>query len=66
MVDGVADVAVYLTVAGCPMRETITKRVTDAVSRVPGITAVRVDLDVMSPEQLGEMRRTCAAAPLRP
>ena len=41
VVDGVADVAVYLTVAGCPMRETITKRVTDAVSRVPGVTAVR-------------------------
>ena len=57
VVDGVADVAVYLTVSGCPMRETITKRVTDAVSRVPGITAVRVDLDVMSPEQLGEMKK---------
>jgi ATP-binding protein involved in chromosome partitioning len=57
VVDGVADVAVYLTVAGCPMRETITKRVTDAVSRVQGITAVRVDLDVMSPEQLGEMKK---------
>jgi ATP-binding protein involved in chromosome partitioning len=57
VVDGVADVGVYLTVAGCPMRETITKRVTDAVSRVPGITAVRVDLDVMSPEQLAEMKK---------
>jgi ATP-binding protein involved in chromosome partitioning len=54
--DGVADVGVYLTVAGCPMRETITKRVTDAVSRVPGITAVRVALDVMSPEQLSAMK----------
>ena len=57
VVDGVADVGVYLTVAGCPMRETITKRVTDAVSRVPGISAVRVALDVMSPEQLGEMKK---------
>ncbi|HEX8520064.1 MAG TPA: P-loop NTPase, partial [Pseudonocardia sp.] len=55
--DGVADVGVFLTVAGCPMRETITKRVTDAVSRVPGITGVRVELDVMSPEQLGEMKK---------
>jgi ATP-binding protein involved in chromosome partitioning len=54
---GIAHVAVYLTVAGCPMRETITKRVTDAVSRVPGITAVRVDLDVMSPEQLADMKK---------
>ena len=29
--DGVAHVGVYLTVAGCPMRETITTRVTAAV-----------------------------------
>ena len=55
--DGVAHVGVFLTVAGCPMRETITTRVTDAVSRVPGITGVRVELDVMSPEQLGEMKK---------
>src|SRR3954463_10338572 len=57
VVDGVADIGVFLTVAGCPMRETITTRVTDAVSRVPGISAVRVELDVMSPEQLGEMKK---------
>ena len=57
VVDGVADIGVYLTVAGCPMRETITKRVTDAVSRVPGISAVRVDLDVMSDEQRADMRK---------
>ena len=39
--------AIYLTVAGCPMKETITTRVTTAVSAVSGVTAVRVDLDVM-------------------
>jgi ATP-binding protein involved in chromosome partitioning len=49
--DGSVDVAVFLTVAGCPMRDQITREVTAAVSRVPGITAVRVELDVMSPEQ---------------
>ena len=57
VVDGTADIGVYLTVAGCPMRETITKRVTDAVSRVPGISSVRVDLDVMSDEQRADMRK---------
>ena len=31
--DGLVDVGVYLTVAGCPMRDTITSRVTDAVTR---------------------------------
>jgi ATP-binding protein involved in chromosome partitioning len=57
VVDGVADIGVYLTVVGCPMRETITKRVTEAVSRVPGITSVRVDLDVMSDQQRADMRK---------
>ena len=55
--EGRAHVAVYLTVAGCPMRETITRRVTDAVSAVAGITAVEVELDVMSDEQRTELRR---------
>ena len=50
-------VGVFLTVAGCPMRETITKRVTEAVSAVPGVTAVRVELDVMSDEQRAELRK---------
>jgi ATP-binding protein involved in chromosome partitioning len=48
---GVVDVGVYLTVAGCPMRDTITKSVTAAVAALPGVSAVRVDLDVMSDEQ---------------
>jgi ATP-binding protein involved in chromosome partitioning len=49
--DGAVDVAVYLTVAGCPMRETITRDVRAAVGAVPGVTQVRVELDVMSVEQ---------------
>ena len=36
VVDGVADIGVYLTVVGCPMREMITKRVTEAVVARPG------------------------------
>ncbi|HEY9351563.1 MAG TPA: P-loop NTPase, partial [Acidothermales bacterium] len=49
--DGQVDVAVWLTVAGCPMRDTITKTVSEAVRRVPGVTDVSVELDVMSDEQ---------------
>jgi ATP-binding protein involved in chromosome partitioning len=49
--DGSVTVGVFLTVAGCPMRETITRDVTAAVSNVPGVAAVQVDLDVMSDEQ---------------
>ena len=44
--DGIAHVGVYLTVAGCPMRETITTRVTAAVEQVAGVRGVRVELDV--------------------
>ncbi|MEV5411649.1 P-loop NTPase [Thermopolyspora sp. NPDC052614] len=48
---GVVRVGVYLTVAGCPLRDTITRDVTNAVARVDGVSAVRVELDVMSQEQ---------------
>ena len=49
--DGVVTVVVWLTVAGCPMRETITRDVTAAVSAVDHVAGVRVELDVMSAEQ---------------
>lgn len=55
--DGTVTVGVYLTVSGCPMRETITERVTAAVSAVAGVTAVVVELDVMSDEQRAELKR---------
>ena len=53
--DGAVAVAVYLTVAGCPLRDEITGRVTTAVRAVPGVTSVRVTLDVMSDEQRREL-----------
>lgn len=52
---GVVRVAVYLTVSGCPMRDTIVTRVREAVGRVPGVTGVEVELDVMSDEQRKEL-----------
>ncbi|MFN8075949.1 MAG: P-loop NTPase [Kineosporiaceae bacterium] len=54
--EGVVEVAVYLTVAGCPMRDKITRDVTAAVSAVDGVSGVRVDLDVMSDEQREKLR----------
>ncbi|HEX2315022.1 MAG TPA: Mrp/NBP35 family ATP-binding protein [Thermomonospora sp.] len=54
--DGAVQVGVYLTVAGCPMRDRITKDTTDAVAKVPGVTSVRVELDVMSDEQRRALR----------
>src|SRR4249920_4122139 len=54
--DGKVRVEVYLTVAGCPLRDTITRDVTAAVAADPGVTAVAVDLDVMSEEQRRELQ----------
>ncbi|MFC7592785.1 Mrp/NBP35 family ATP-binding protein [Nonomuraea antimicrobica] len=49
--DGAVRVGVYLTVAGCPMKDTITRDVTNAVAKVDGVTGVQIELDVMSTEQ---------------
>ncbi|MFI9816909.1 Mrp/NBP35 family ATP-binding protein [Saccharothrix variisporea] len=56
--DGVVDVAVFLTVAGCPLRDKITADVTAAVSALEGVRQVRVELDVMSDAQRTELRKT--------
>ena len=49
-------VQVFLTVAGCPMKDTITGDVTAAVSSLPGVSDVDVRLDVMQAEQLKALR----------
>src|SRR6202522_3544955 len=48
---GTVRVEVWLTVSGCPLRDTITRELTAAVAKVPGVAGVMVDLDVMSEEQ---------------
>ncbi|REM94440.1 DUF59 domain-containing protein, partial [Mycobacterium tuberculosis] len=55
--DGSVHVEIYLTIAGCPKKSEITERVTRAVADVPGTSAVRVSLDVMSDEQRTELRK---------
>jgi ATP-binding protein involved in chromosome partitioning len=54
--DGSVAVGIFLTVSGCPMRGAITERVTEAVSAVPGVTSVTVELDVMDDEQRAALR----------
>jgi ATP-binding protein involved in chromosome partitioning len=64
--DGTVDVRLLLTVSGCPMRDTLIQRTTAAVSAVPGVREVRVDLGVMSEEQraaLGTLLRGGRAEP---
>jgi ATP-binding protein involved in chromosome partitioning len=54
--DGQVAVAVYLTVAGCPMKDTITRDVKAAVGALEGVSDVSVELDVMSEEQRKELQ----------
>jgi ATP-binding protein involved in chromosome partitioning len=64
--DGTVKVTVALTVPGCPLKTEITRRVTEAVSPLDGVSSVDVDLTVMSDEQrqgLAEQLRSEHAAP---
>ena len=49
--DGTVHVRVLLTVAGCPLKDTINRDVTAAVSGVEGVTSVDLELGVMTAEQ---------------
>jgi len=53
---GVVHTKVLLTVAGCPLKDTINREVQAAVGQVEGVTAVDLELGVMTPEQRAEMR----------
>ena len=50
------DVVLYLTIAGCPMKSTITSNTQAAVEEIEGVGAVTVTTDVMSDEQRRELR----------
>lgn len=55
--NGAVNVEIYLTVSGCPLRDKITRDVTEAVSAVDGVREVTVALDVMSDQQRTDLRR---------
>jgi ATP-binding protein involved in chromosome partitioning len=45
---GAVKVQIALTVAGCPLRNEITNRVTTAVTPLPGVSSVALDFTVMT------------------
>jgi ATP-binding protein involved in chromosome partitioning len=53
---GVVHLTVLLTVAGCPLKDTITRDVTEALRPVEGVTSLSLELGVMTDEQRGAMR----------
>ena len=53
---GHADVRIALTVAGCPLRSEIQRRVTDALVALDGVAAVTLDFTVMTDAERAELR----------
>lgn len=60
--DGRVTVAVLLTIAGCPLRDTITADAQKALAAVPGVTAVDVDLKVMDQAQRDALKEKLRGA----
>ncbi len=56
--DGVVHVTVLLTVSGCPLKDTITRDVNEAVGKVPDVTGVDLTLGVMTAEQRAGLQET--------
>jgi len=55
--DGRVSVRVLLTVAGCPLKDTINRDVNAALAKVPGVTSVDLEMGVMTAEQRGELQQ---------
>ncbi|WP_447925578.1 Mrp/NBP35 family ATP-binding protein [Georgenia muralis] len=53
---GLVVVGVDLTTAGCPLKDTITRDVTNVVGAMDGVSAVRVEMGVMTEEQRKALR----------
>ncbi len=56
-------VAIDLTIAGCPLRAEIDRRVTDAVVALDGVEEVTIEFGVMTDEQRETLRRNLHGDP---
>ena len=54
--DGDVTIKIALTVAGCPLRNEITNRVTAAVAPLPGVSRVGLDFTVMTDQEREAVR----------
>lgn len=62
---GRVTVGVLLTIAGCPLKDTITRDTEAAVGKVAGVTEVTVQLGTMTPEQRTAMREKLQGTGMR-
>lgn len=56
-------VAVDLTIAGCPLRAEIDRRVSEAVTALDGVSEVAIEFGVMTDEQREELRKNLHGSP---
>jgi ATP-binding protein involved in chromosome partitioning len=54
--DGAVTVGLLLTVAGCPLRDTLQSDIAREVGAVPGVSSVRVDFGVMTDQQRRDLQ----------
>lgn len=55
--NGVAQLEIYLTISGCPMRGRLESDITKAVSEVSGVSSVAITFDVMNEEQKANIKK---------
>ena len=55
--DGSVSVLVALTIAGCPLRSEIDRRVTEAVVALDGVDTVAIEFTVMTDDERAELRQ---------
>jgi ATP-binding protein involved in chromosome partitioning len=56
--NGVVGVLIALTVPGCPLKNEIERRVSEAATRLDGVTSIDLEFTVMSDEDRENLRRT--------
>ena len=54
---GDVTVGITLTVPGCPLKEKITRDITEGVKYIEGVDSVKVEFDVMSDEQRERLKK---------
>jgi ATP-binding protein involved in chromosome partitioning len=62
--NGVVDVTVSLTTAGCPIRGHFENAVREHVGGLPGVTGVNLSFDVLSPEEKAGLQKKLGRAGL--
>jgi ATP-binding protein involved in chromosome partitioning len=60
--DGVAEIEILLTVAGCPLRDKLRSDITLAVAQVSGVRGVEIEFGVMSDEQRRNLQTSLRGA----